>query len=266
MRLLNFSSTGLEGYFISAVIVDPEKQVLNYMESQLLHCFPELSVIRKANNLEEGERLVRCFKPFLLFIGANWPGKCCTHFLKSLKGFYFYSIIMSDQKKQERPTLWEEPTAYLLKPINTEGFETFITSLKKFLVVYYLTLSKKSSGTILRDEVQKQTIGIPVLEGYIFLEISQIVRCEGVQKYTRLITLDGKNLLSSYNLGLYMNHLETFGFFSVHKSHLINLRYINHYSRDGILTMVDGSQVPVARRKREMFLSQIPCISKVKKC
>jgi two-component system LytT family response regulator len=51
--------------------------------------------------------------------------------------------------------------------------------------------------------------------------------------------------------------LEPYGFFSIHKSHLVNIRQITRYLKNGVVEMSDGSEVPVSRRKREEFVEKV---------
>ncbi len=99
-------------------------------------------------------------------------------------------------------------------------------------------------------------IGVPTLEGFEFLHIEDIIRCEGLQKCTRIITTEKTDMISSYNLGEFRKILEPHGFFSPHKSHLINLKYIRKYSREGTIIMNNGSWVPVSKRRKKEFLNQ----------
>jgi two-component system, LytTR family, response regulator len=99
-------------------------------------------------------------------------------------------------------------------------------------------------------------LGIPTLEGFEFLHIEDIVRCEGLQKCTRIITTEKTDLISSYNLGEFCRILEPHGFFSPHKSHLINMKYISKYNREGSIILFDGSHVPVSKRRKRDFLTR----------
>jgi two-component system LytT family response regulator len=101
-----------------------------------------------------------------------------------------------------------------------------------------------------------QILGIPTLEGFEFIHISEIIRCEGLQKCTRIITTEKSDMISSYNLGEFRRILEPHGFFSPHKSHLINLKYIRKYNREGSITMNNGTYVPVSKRRKKDFLDQ----------
>ena len=48
--------------------------------------------------------------------------------------------------------------------------------------------------------------------------------------------------------------LDSYGFYSSHKSHLINIIHIKTYKKEGLIVMDDGSEVPVARRKKDEFM------------
>jgi len=56
--------------------------------------------------------------------------------------------------------------------------------------------------------------------------------------------------------------LEDFGFYRIHQSNLINLKYIDHYSKidGGMVIMKDNSSLPVSRRKKERFLKLLDMI------
>lgn len=45
--------------------------------------------------------------------------------------------------------------------------------------------------------------------------------------------------------------LEEYDFVRTHKSHLVNVKYLKNFLRDEmLLVMVDGSKIPVSRRKK----------------
>jgi two-component system, LytTR family, response regulator len=89
-----------------------------------------------------------------------------------------------------------------------------------------------------------------------FLPASDIVRCEGLNKYTLIVTTQKTQLLSSYNIGEFAKTLQLYGFFSPHKSHLINLRCIRRLTVENQIILYDGSQVPLSRRRRLEFIQR----------
>ncbi len=98
--------------------------------------------------------------------------------------------------------------------------------------------------------------GIPTIGGMEFLKAKEIIRCEGMQRLTKVYTVEGV-LLSSYNIGEFCRLLCHCDFFSPHKSHLINLQFLRSYNHDGVITLRDGSQAPLARRRKQAFLERV---------
>jgi two-component system LytT family response regulator len=74
--------------------------------------------------------------------------------------------------------------------------------------------------------------------------------------------VDGKKILVSKNLKDFDEMFDGYGFYRIHQSHLINLQYIDHYSKTegGAVIMKDNSELPVARRKKESFLKLLEMI------
>ena len=89
--------------------------------------------------------------------------------------------------------------------------------------------------------------------------LGDIVRCESDNNYTNFIFKDKSKVLVSKPLKDFDDLLQEHGFFRVHQSHLININFIKNYSKTfgGTITMADGSEVEVSRRKREEFLKRV---------
>ena len=94
---------------------------------------------------------------------------------------------------------------------------------------------------------------IPGSKTLDFVLLDDIIRCEGLQNYTRIYLKDGRNIISSSNIGVFKTVLMNREFFSTHKSHLININHIIRYYKSGRVEMVDKSFVPIARRRKEEF-------------
>ena len=55
----------------------------------------------------------------------------------------------------------------------------------------------------------------------------------------------------SHTLKDYESILTDYGFVRVHKSHLVNMKYVSRMDRDGFLWLQNGESVPVSRRRKE---------------
>ncbi len=103
---------------------------------------------------------------------------------------------------------------------------------------------------------QEDSIVIPQGGTYYFAQLDEIVRIEAEGSYVTFFMKDGRKLLSSKNLG-HFKGLESAGFFTAHRSHMINVAHLTSYSKEGILRMEDGSQVPVSRRRKGAFFDKV---------
>lgn len=104
---------------------------------------------------------------------------------------------------------------------------------------------------------QSSKIVIPCCDSYEFIELSNIIRFEGLQNYTKVYIIGSKPVVSSTNIGYFKTSLQNQGFFCCHKSHLVNEKHILRYLKSGLLELSDDSSVPVSRRKRPVFLAAI---------
>jgi two-component system LytT family response regulator len=112
-------------------------------------------------------------------------------------------------------------------------------------------LKQIKSGQSLPDKLT-----IPTAEGFLFVNINEIIYCHAVSNYTEFHLANNRKLLSSYTLGYYNELLGDRSFFRVHRSYLINLAHIKMYKRSdgGIVVMNDGEEIEVSRSNKEAFL------------
>lgn len=99
-------------------------------------------------------------------------------------------------------------------------------------------------------------IALPTQDGLLFVRTEEIVRCEADGAYTTVYLLNRKRILISKNLKEIEQLLPNTVFFRAHNSHLVNLSHLLRYVRSdgGLLELIDGSTVYLARRKKELFL------------
>jgi hypothetical protein len=95
------------------------------------------------------------------------------------------------------------------------------------------------------------TLSVPGTGRLRQIAVDRIVRIQGAGDYVELVLDDGSQLLHSANLGDLDAELPP-GFLRVHRSHLVNMRFIDRLERSeggtGTLHLLDGAAVPVSRR------------------
>lgn len=242
---------------IETLIIENDIQSVCTLETLLSDNCPHISVCDKTssygNALEKLEKLY----PDLVFLDIDVKEHDIRYVFDIFKPFNSEIIITSNTDEHAVAALSNGVSGYLLKPIKKSELIKAVKNASKRIRDKRKQKTYDSADIKNSDDLSKEVIGIPTTEGYEFVNVRDIVRCEGMQKCTRIITIEKSDLISSYNLGEFRKLLNPFGFYSPHKSHLINLNMIRRYHKEGNLLMVNGSWVPVAKRRKKDFLKRI---------
>lgn len=241
-----------------AIIIDDEAKLRHVLEMKISKYCPEIVVVGLAANMELAESLITQHRPHLIFLDIEMPNGSGFDLLEKLDTVNFEVIFVTGYNEFAIEAVKVDAVDYLLKPVITEDLvkavDKAINRIKRSSIIENFELLKHNINN-LGDQSSK--IGIPNNKTYEFVQVSDIIRCEGWQRYTKVYLVTGNVLTSSYNIGVFRDLLKDYGFYESHKSHLINKKHILRYHKEGILGMSDGSEVPVARRRKEFFLQVV---------
>lgn len=217
--------------------------------SSLSEFCPELEIAAIAHNNQKAISLLQSQRPSLLFFDLDLGGADPIAVLDLAGAQNCLTILLGECDIAQQAYNHWSVSAIMRKPVKiAELILTVRNALEKMEME-----SRKSPSPI--QLATKDTVGIPTIDGYEYLKIEHIIRCEGLQKCTRIVTADRKDIVSAYPIGTFRELLEPFGFYDVHRSHLINLSKVTSFSREGFVFLSDQSRVPLARRRRADFLA-----------
>ena len=102
-------------------------------------------------------------------------------------------------------------------------------------------------------------IAIKTNKGIEFLKINDIICCIAKGRYTKILTINGREYLISRVLKEIENCLPFEDFFRTHKSYLINLSHITHYysNHETPIKLVNDVKVQLAKRRKSDFHKRI---------
>lgn len=89
---------------------------------------------------------------------------------------------------------------------------------------------------------------------------SEIIRCESSRNYTNFILTNNRIVIASKTLIEFEKQLVKYNcFVRIHKSHLININFIEKYLKadGGYVVLKDGTKLPVATRKKEILFKEL---------
>jgi two-component system LytT family response regulator len=106
---------------------------------------------------------------------------------------------------------------------------------------------------------QTTKIAVPHVGGISFINLEDISYLQADSNYTILHRVNMQKLVVSKTLKDFEDILQDKGFMRVHKSNIVNLRYVKEYStiEGGVIRMHDGGEVAISRRMQDEFLKRM---------
>lgn len=246
---------------ISAIIIDDEQHCIDRLSKLLkTYCYQTVGVMGYFQTIEEGIRGVKSLQPELVFLDIQIHDKTSFDLLNQLNEITFEVIFTTAFEKYAIQAFKFSALDYLLKPIDADDLKQAVEKLNK-------KISKEETSkkleTLLHNMKDLQglskKIAIPTINGLMFIQINDIIRCESSVNYTTIFLKDKQKITVAKTLKEFEELLTDHHFFRVHNSHLINLGYIKSYQKGkgGSVLLTDNSEIEVSTRRKEAFLKRL---------
>lgn len=244
---------------IKALIIDDEPSAVKTLSLLLSHYVPEITELKSTNDPHDGLRLLKTYKPDLLFLDIQMPLMTGFGLLKQLPEINFNIIFTTAHDQYAIEAIRFSALDYLMKPIDGDELQQAIQRYisKASTAAYNKPLYNNFLHNIHATDRKGFKLALPTTQGTFFYHTEEIIRLEGESNYTKFFFTNGKTLLTSKTLKEYEEILCNHGFIRIHKSHIINKAHVVNYSGDGMLTLVDNSKVEISRRRREEVSAQL---------
>lgn len=242
---------------IRALIVDDEANNRENLRLALESYCQAVEVVGEADSALTAMDHIKELKPALVFLDIAMPMGSGFDLLESLPQIDFDIIFVTAYDQYAIRAIKFAAVDYLLKPINALELKK---AVDRVLNKQLQQNQKDQLETLLHNlQQQEKKIALPQTDHIEFVAVNSIIRCQGDRNYTHFFLKDGRKLLVSRTLKEYVSLLEDQSFYRVHQSHLVNLNYVQKYSRrdGGLLITSDNSKIPVARARKEELLSRL---------
>ncbi|NND08935.1 MAG: response regulator transcription factor [Saprospiraceae bacterium] len=239
---------------IKAVIIDDMIHAQEMLKADLAKACPEVELVGTAIGVVTGAKLLKNIQIDVLFLDIELEDGTGFDLLEILPEIQFKIIFTTASDQHAIKAFKFSAIDYLLKPIDQGELKSAVAKISH---------DSKDKVSVLLDhwsaEDQPTRLALHNSDRILIVEISDIVRCESENNYTTFHFSDGSNFLVSKTLKSYERILSGHGFLRIHQSHLVNLLQMEAFEKGegGYLLMRDGSQIPVAVRKRTLLMEAI---------
>lgn len=239
---------------IKILIIDDEAAASNVLRLLIEKHVPVEKRVMVCDNAGSALHAIADFQPDLVMLDIEMPHINGFDLLNQLGGWDFDLIFTTAFDQYAIKAIRFSALDYLLKPIDIIDLQNAV--YRHIARKENKTPSRERLMSNLMDNLQQKDpssfkLAVNTMEGYYFLLPKDIVRCEGDDNYTRFYFLDEKMLVVSRTLKEFEEILSDYHFVRVHKSHLVNMNYVNRFDREGLIWLTNGNRIPVSRRKKQ---------------
>lgn len=244
---------------ITAIIIEDEQHCIDRVKALLMPFAESIEVIEVYRDVASAVEGIQRLQPNLLFLDVQIHDQTGFDVLSAIENPQFEVIFTTAYERYAVQAFKFSAVDYLLKPIDADDFNHAIGKVSQKL----MTKDFSSKVEVLLSNISKKDphkkISIPTVEGYSFVEVSEIVRCQADINYTTIHLTNHQKMTVSKTLKTFEELLSDCNFFRVHNSHLINLTFIKKYTKGkgGYVTMSDNTDIEVSTRRKEALLKVI---------
>ena len=242
---------------INAVIIDDEVKSILTLQKMLNAYCPSVNVLGAAENALSAKAVIALNSPQLVFLDIEMPYGSGFDLLKSISKIDFEIIFITAFNQYALNAFRFSAIDYLLKPIN-------ITELIQAVERAEERISQKASlqnYQILLNNISEQNTGLQQLvlsdvKGQYIVQLNDILYCMADRSYSAFHFIQAKPFTSSRNLKEYEDLLPANQFCRIHRSHIVNMKFIVKIlkGRGGMVVMQDGTKLEISVRKKDAFL------------
>lgn len=237
---------------IRTLIIDDNKNNRLRLSGLINDHFPNISVVGEADGVQTGIQTINKLKPELVLLDIKMGDGDGFDLLKQINNIFFKIVFVTAHEEFAMKAIKFSALDYILKPVTVEDLniafdkaeKQLLNDLKIQLSTLHLNLNSSKNKTII----------LRTSDNIYLLEVMEIIRCESDGNYTLFYTKEGQKYMVSTSMKEYEDILEDHGFFRIHKSHIVNVSFINSFNKEGYIVLKDKTTLPVARRKKSELM------------
>jgi len=238
----------------STLIVEQQYTALEQLRKSMgLKC-PSLEVVAATRTASEAHSLILEMKPEVVFLDFSLPGNEALDLIECFPERNFSVIGMAESTEMKIKALKAGAIDFVIKPVLGDQLPDILGKIR-------------DARTSLLSQVNDKATSIALSHagGFKVEELSNIVRLQADDNYTKIFSADGKRYMISRPLKDFERKLPEDIFIRPHKSHMINMFFLKEFATEdgGVAVLKDGTKIPISKRKMSSFMSAVKRFSLV---
>ena len=256
-----------------AIIVDDELNVQKALQILVERNCPEIEICGLASSAASARALLDQNEVHLIFLDISMPGENGFEFLSSIPKENYAVIFTTAYEEYALRAIKANAIDYLLKPIDQMELREAVAKATSFLDLRMQNIElQKTYNESLKNLSEQTNAGIDYPKkvtvgekfGFQIVDVEKIRYLEADQNYCILHLSGLEKIVSSRSLGEFEKILDPGVFFRIHKSTIINMRYLTGFSsyQGSYAILDDDTKLPISRRRANEFKEAVGHFSK----
>lgn len=240
---------------MKAFLIDDEIKAIDALKSMLTLFASQIEVVGSAQTVQSAVEQLRTMAVDVIFLDVSMGELGGFDLLLALEGQRDFEVIfVTAHKSFSIDAMRKGAFDYLLKPINPDELVAAVKRLEEKL--------QKGQGKTVVPPAEKKpqpSLGLPGIKETLFLESGLVEMVEANGNYSVFHQVNGEKAMVSRTLKEIEEKLSSHDFLRIHKSYLVNTRFITGISKQdgGAIVMKSGAQLPISRSRRNGILEEI---------
>ena len=243
---------------MNILIVDDEADARGILKAFCKRYSQDMQVCAEADSVDTAVQAITEHRPELVFLDVEIKGGSGFEVLEHFDPIDFEVIFVTAHNHYAIRAIKFSALDYLLKPVDISEFKNAVERARLKLE---RTVGKNTRAELLKEISRKtdfEKLALPTESGYVFVKISDIIRCEASSNYTVFHLNAKKSITISKTLKEYEELLAPYDFCRIHNSHLVNMSFVKELTRGKacFVTLSDKTTLPVSTGRKEKFLER----------
>jgi two-component system LytT family response regulator len=253
--MINFI-TKIASNLSRTLIIDDEAHVRETLIHLLKDYCPQVKVVGEADSVASGITAIREKRPELVLLDIKMGDGTGFNLLEHFDTIPFRVIFITAHEQHAIEAFRFSAVDYILKPVNPEKLADAVERAEKMVQQTFLTQLDALRENLNPLDPKNKKIVIKTADNIYLLNTRDIINCESDGCYTVIEPANEGKIIVSRVLKEFDELLSGFGFFRVHRSHLINLQHIKRLEKQegGYVVMSNDRKIPLSPRGRERLL------------
>jgi len=247
---------------LNTIIVDDEEFARSSLYFLLQENCPDVNICGIAKSVNEARTLLQSYDIDLIFLDIAMPAENGFSLIPQAQEANANVVFTTAYDQYALKAIKANALDYLLKPIDIDELIAAVNKAVKHQVLND-ALNRNTSLKNLEEDLKEQRgisrLTLPSGQGYRLVDLDEIIHIEADSNYSIFHLKNAEKITVSKVLKDYEEILPDDHFMRIHKSSIVNLKYVKEYNnKNGLmLSLSNGESIVVSRRRASDFFEKM---------